>query len=212
MFYPIITVVFFSLSIALSIFNFALKSGSDNVIVKKVVLQATEIKYCINPNIENLYALCDNLQLSKDYEKIKKYYPQLFESQDLSYYLKYICGEDIKTQDECYDLFLVNYLISKTMTDNFDPELFAMDIGKHKTDEFYSKMLLYVILQFDKDIESLFLFNSRLDTVVDYLTDDEKIAILTMQSNIYDELGESSLSDKKMDDAYFIQKQANQGQ
>ena len=94
------------------------------------------------------------------------------------------------------------------MTDDFDAELFVRDMRKHKSDEFYNKMYLYAILQFDKEPEGLSLFNSKLDMVIDYLTDDEKIVILTMQSNIYNELGESSLSDKKMDDAYFIQNQS----
>lgn len=202
----IITVVFFSLSIILSIFNYAIKTGSDNAIIQKIILQSTEIKYNSNPNIENLYALCDNLQLSKKYEKIIKYYPELLESQELSNYLEYICG-DVKAQNDCYDLFLINYLISKTMIDDFDAKLFVEDMRKHKSNEFYNRMYLYAILQFDKDTESLALFNSKLDMVLEYLTDDEKIVILTMQSNIYNELGESLLSDKKMDDAYFIQNQ-----
>ena len=169
-----------------------------------VLLQATEIKYNSNPTIENLYALCDNLQLSKEYEKIIKYYPQLLESQELSAYIENVCG-DIKTQNQCYDLFLINYLISETMMDNFDAELFVVNLRKHKSEEFYNKMLIYAILQFDKDTESLYLFNSKLDIITEYLTDDEKVFILTMQSNIYDELGNVSLSDKKMDEAYSIQ-------
>ena len=190
------------------VFNYAIKIGSDNAIVKKSILKATEIKYNVKPNIENLYSLCDNLQLSKEYEKVIKYYPQLLESQELPDYLEYICGE-VKTQNECYDLFLINYLISETMTGDFDAKLFVGNMRKHKSDEFYNKMYLYAILQFDKDPKGLSLFNSKLDMAIDYLTDDEKVVILIMQSNIYNELGESSLSDKKMDDAYFIQNQFN---
>jgi hypothetical protein len=208
--FKILAIVFFSLSILLSVFNHAIKSGSDNPVVIKAKVLMAEYQYKKDPSAENLFALCDNLYSTDEYEKIRKYYPQLLEAPEMYNYLGNYC-EDTTEQNNCYDLFLIKYLVASTTMDDFDARLFVEDMRKHKSDdvEFYTRMGLLAIAEFREDRDSLSSFNGNLDLLMEHLTKEEKSAILVVQSNIHEELGETSLSDQKMDEARFVQSQTN---
>ena len=208
--FKVLTFVFLGLFVLLCVFDLAVESDSDNPIVVKAKILMAEYQYKKDPSEENLYALCDNLYSTNEYERVRKYYPKLLESSEMYDYLGDYC-RDATEQSECYDLLLIKYLVAESMVEDFDADMFVDDMRKHKTEDekFYQRMYLLVLLEFNEDDEDLAAFNSKLDLLLDHLTTEEKIAILVLQSNIYKDLGETSLSDQKMDEARFVQAQTN---